>query len=283
MDFDIKTVLGDMLAAISGVVSSEFPKVRECVKKALAEETDFLEELAKARLDGEIDDDILEQQLRDEKATLSASLLVCQVLTKKMAQDSANAAIDVFNAAVKTALGGLLGPLAPVLAGAPARAGRVKAKTTRAAAKKAAPKPKLKASDRRLTARPDTVDFRDLMYVPTLIEVGTCLALEDYKALDVPILDQGTEGACTGFGLATVAHYLLRKRRVVADQSPVSPRMLYAMARRYDEWPGQDYEGSSCRGAMKGWHKHGVCGSTTRVSRTSRLPTNARAMRSSAR
>ena len=60
MDFDIKTVLGDMLTAISRVVSSDFPKVRECVKKALSEERDFLAELAKARLDGEIDDDILE-------------------------------------------------------------------------------------------------------------------------------------------------------------------------------------------------------------------------------
>jgi len=35
--------------------------------------------------------------------------------------------------------------------------------------------------------------------------------------------------------------------------------MLYEMARRYDEWPGERYEGSSARGAMKGWHKHGVC------------------------
>jgi hypothetical protein len=35
--------------------------------------------------------------------------------------------------------------------------------------------------------------------------------------------------------------------------------MFYEMARRYDEWPGEDYDGSSARGAMKGWHKHGVC------------------------
>lgn len=35
--------------------------------------------------------------------------------------------------------------------------------------------------------------------------------------------------------------------------------MLYDMAKRYDEWPGETYEGSSARGAMKGWHKHGVC------------------------
>ena len=31
------------------------------------------------------------------------------------------------------------------------------------------------------------------------------------------------------------------------------------MARRYDEWPGQNYEGSSARGAIKAWVKHGVC------------------------
>ncbi len=39
----------------------------------------------------------------------------------------------------------------------------------------------------------------------------------------------------------------------------VSPYMLYHNAKIYDEWEGADYEGSSCRGAMKGWHKHGAC------------------------
>jgi hypothetical protein len=34
--------------------------------------------------------------------------------------------------------------------------------------------------------------------------------------------------------------------------------MFYEMARRYDEWPGEWYEGSSARGAMKGWLRHGV-------------------------
>lgn len=35
--------------------------------------------------------------------------------------------------------------------------------------------------------------------------------------------------------------------------------MFYQMAKRYDEWAGEDYEGSSARGAMEGWQKHGVC------------------------
>ncbi|MBI2768047.1 MAG: C1 family peptidase [Burkholderiales bacterium] len=116
-----------------------------------------------------------------------------------------------------------------------------------------------KAVVRQLNARRDTLDFRDRMFEPTLIEVPVRIALDEYRKVGVPILDQGSEGACTGFGLATVANYLLHKRRVVPDAAPVSPRMLYEMARRYDEWPGEDYSGSSARGAMKGWQKHGVC------------------------
>jgi hypothetical protein len=114
--------------------------------------------------------------------------------------------------------------------------------------------------DRIFDARPDTLDFRDKMYVATLYEVPVQIDLEDYKRWKVPVLDQKKEGACTGFGLATVANYLLRKRKVFPDENQVSPRMMYEMAKRYDEWPGEDYSGSSARGAMKGWHKHGVCG-----------------------
>lgn len=122
---------------------------------------------------------------------------------------------------------------------------------------------KKKTPKHTLDARPDTIDFRDKMYVPTLYEVPTRIALNEYKKWKVPILDQGQEGACTGFGLATVANYLLIRRKVVPDTTPVSPRMLYEMAKRYDEWPGESYEGSSARGAMKGWHKHGICAETS--------------------
>jgi len=132
------------------------------------------------------------------------------------------------------------------------------------------PSPKRLGGRFLLAARPDTVDFRDRMYVTSLVEVPRERPLADYGRLGVPILDQGREGACTGFALATVVHYLLRTRAVSGDGAerraerafnrlPASPHMLYRMARRYDEWAGEDDEGSSARGAMKGWHKHGVC------------------------
>ena len=112
---------------------------------------------------------------------------------------------------------------------------------------------------RKLTARRDTLDFRDRMFETSLVEVPTHIPLADFLAWHTPVLDQGEEGACTGFGLATVANYLLQRRKVTPDKVPVSARMLYQMARRYDEWPGENYSGSSARGAMKGWQKHGVC------------------------
>ncbi len=64
-------------------------------------------------------------------------------------------------------------------------------------------------------------------------------------------------------GLATVAHYPLRTRWVKPDEIAVSPRMFYEMAKHYDEWPGENYSGSSARGAMKGWNKHGMCAEST--------------------
>ena len=39
----------------------------------------------------------------------------------------------------------------------------------------------------------------------------------------------------------------------------VSARMLYHLARFYDEWPGEQNTGSSLRGAVKAWYRHGVC------------------------
>jgi hypothetical protein len=108
-------------------------------------------------------------------------------------------------------------------------------------------------------ARRDVEDFRDRMFVPPSLDIPSHIPLEDYRKLHVPILDQGEEHACTGFGLAAVVHYFMRRHVPEPNLTPVSPRMLYEMAKRYDEWPGANYEGSSARGAMKGWHKHGVC------------------------
>ncbi|MDE3739538.1 C1 family peptidase [Metapseudomonas resinovorans] len=114
-------------------------------------------------------------------------------------------------------------------------------------------KPRRKAAGKRLDVRRDSMDFRDLTYSASLAPLPDEL-YPDWPLLH--ILDQGEEGACTGFGLAAAINYL-RGRRALPGRA--SPQMLFAMARRYDQWPGENYDFSSARGAMKGWHKHGVC------------------------
>jgi hypothetical protein len=105
---------------------------------------------------------------------------------------------------------------------------------------------------RTLDAAPDVPDYRDRWYEPTLAPLKRVLA----PPVDAYVLDQGTEGACTGFGLAGVVN-LLHQRQ--GRRTRVSPRMLYEMAKRHDEWRGERYGGSSCRGAIKGWYHMGVC------------------------
>jgi len=141
--------------------------------------------------------------------------------------------------------------------------------------------------NRLLDARPDRVDYRDLPYRARLVSLpavypDAAFIARNFSAYSKALVrDQGKYGACTGFGLAAVVNYLLWSRpfqlaatagagaprgagartggaKTVASLR-VSPAMLYHMARVYDGWEGEEYEGSSCRGAMKGWHRHGVC------------------------
>lgn len=80
-------------------------------------------------------------------------------------------------------------------------------------------------------------------------------------------LDQGQEGACTGFG--TTMEAAARPVPVFGDPVRNPPdvtslngiaRAVYLRARELDEWPGEDYEGSSVLGAMKSCVEHGWFG-----------------------
>jgi hypothetical protein len=54
--------------------------------------------------------------------------------------------------------------------------------------------------------------------------------------------DQGNEGACVGFSSSRMMSLLNRKRYDAA--------WLYHEAQRIDEWPGEDYDGTSVRAGM---------------------------------
>lgn len=145
-----------------------------------------------------------------------------------------------------------------------AAAGAGRGRAAKAAAGRTAAAP---TAQRPLTARKDPFDQRDRRYQPPPVSLMPEFPPAEQVRTYLPrytkaglILDQGQEGACTGFGLACVVNYLRWQRFGLPEtMESVSPRMLYNFARRYDEYAGEDYDGSSCRGALKGWFRHGVC------------------------
>ena len=146
---------------------------------------------------------------------------------------------------------------------APVTAGRAGA--ARATRRKPAPAAAAVARDMR--TRKDPADLRDRLFQPVAITLPDAVPTPDDVSRFLPgytgaglILNQGGEGACTGFGLSCVINYL----RWIKAKNPkrmesVSPRMLYTLARQHDEYDGENYDGSSCRGALKGWFNNGVC------------------------
>ena len=96
-----------MLDAMRGTLAKNWPKIRECTEQALNDEREVLQDIANARIKGDIDDAEMRSQLDDEKDTLAAVLLVCQIKAKKAAETAANAAIKVLEDAIRVALAGI--------------------------------------------------------------------------------------------------------------------------------------------------------------------------------
>ncbi|HEX6121359.1 MAG TPA: C1 family peptidase [Dongiaceae bacterium] len=110
---------------------------------------------------------------------------------------------------------------------------------------------------RKFDALKDVPDIRDRMYEPALLPLKPTMPPPG----NLFIMDQGEEGACTGFGLAATINLLIERDRRPRSGKPrrVSPHMLYLMALRHDEWPGEKDEGSSLRGALRGFYNCGAC------------------------
>src|SRR3954470_6930598 len=66
-------------------------------------------------------------------------------------------------------------------------------------------------------------------------------------------LDQGREGACVGFGWA----HELAALPVAVKQTELLARGIYHRARMLDEWPGEDYEGTSVLAGAKAVREQG--------------------------
>lgn len=73
-----------------------------------------------------------------------------------------------------------------------------------------------------------------------------------------PVLDQGQEGACVGFGWTGGLASSPPPRLKVATNDIAKEN--YKIAQENDEWPGEDYSGSSVLGGAKGMKGKGYIG-----------------------
>lgn len=119
------------------------------------------------------------------------------------------------------------------------------------APKKLAATPTPAKPARKKNVVPDGIDLRDRVYSPSLAVVPVQMLAPQ---VDIPVLDQHETSACTGFALATVIFHLQARANRDKSVTQVSPYMLYSMARRYDEFPGDPNAdtGSSLRGRNEG-------------------------------
>src|SRR5262245_2267720 len=120
-------------------------------------------------------------------------------------------------------------------------------------------------------ALPDVPDIRDCVFSPALMPLRP-LERPHGKSWWNPgrVRDQGSNPSCVGHALAAVVDHLraqsLEHSNATEDKKTLgepwaSWRMLYHTARYHDEWAGESYNGSSIRGALKGFFYNGVCAS----------------------
>lgn len=70
-----------------------------------------------------------------------------------------------------------------------------------------------------------------------------------------PVLDQGAEGACAGFAAAGEAAASPVRCKGIDDGYA---RAWYERAKQLDEWPGEDYDGTSINATMKVGRERGL-------------------------
>jgi hypothetical protein len=123
---------------------------------------------------------------------------------------------------------------------------------------------------RKFTWRPtsekvDTTDLSDLCQLTLNPALHT--SSNDDQGVIHPCnlyLDQGDEPSCTGFAMA---HYLAT-RPALSEKQVTAPmaRYLYQLAKTFDQWPGEDYEGSSIVGVVRAAMSLGYIDHVTYIS-----------------
>jgi hypothetical protein len=104
MGFDIDLTATDMLSAIKKVTKDNWGEIKTTSADFVQHRKSRLELLSQLRIAGEITNEQFLSRLEDEKQIFQAELNAMAVISKAIAQNAANAAIEVLEKSVGAAL-----------------------------------------------------------------------------------------------------------------------------------------------------------------------------------
>ncbi len=104
MNFDINEIVPQMVNVIKDTVKKDWKEVKGNATNFLHARKDRLDLLASMRLQNEIEQEFFLKRLNDEKKIFESELLSLKIVSLAIAQKAANAAFDVLNKAIESAL-----------------------------------------------------------------------------------------------------------------------------------------------------------------------------------
>lgn len=104
MEFDLKETFSSMLIAAKSSASGHWKHSKEIINQFFEINEKHFELIVRQYLEGKIDNDKFEYRLNELKENFELQMLTVKIATKVAAQNAINAAIEVFQKAVKTAI-----------------------------------------------------------------------------------------------------------------------------------------------------------------------------------
>ncbi|MEJ2200150.1 MAG: C1 family peptidase [Desulfuromonadaceae bacterium] len=98
---------------------------------------------------------------------------------------------------------------------------------------------------------PIKIELGSPVLPPQYREVTSRIATEkiDLSSEIGAIRDTGPEGTTVGFAIAYAIQAAVKEKTQKTVE--ISARGIYVLAKKYDEWPGEDYEGTSVTGGLR--------------------------------
>jgi hypothetical protein len=114
---------------------------------------------------------------------------------------------------------------------------------------------KNKFSEKKLNVSEHPADKRDWVHVSEYLKSESVNSKEfSRRSLCVSVANQGSIGSCVGHS----GRVVLGSASAFKNEEP-SPMWIYKTAKKYDPWAGEDYSGTSIRGAANALINEGCC------------------------